>query len=426
MSWYKKFFKRLTTYEYRKVWASLLLTVLLYFLYYFLFPYSSNLEGFIFTVVSFIVVLSSIEYVDSKDFFTRIVKNVSLNEKLNCMNIGEKESVNSCILSMLQKTGLKTYSVSGLTSIAFEVKGFDIPIEENGKLFLIKIIKENYLRNKFTERFSEYEIIGEDHITRADFKDLSEREKIVIIDQAIIWITGFKVSEKSLTLGYELSKYYKKYSLNKHMYCKFPEEETYPIRLLLSNIPAFGEKNYEIIKKLPLSIGCEVSVVTSDNKYIIIQRSHEEAVQRFHLNQAASGAYDDTDLVNQNDIDIKDNTLKGIFYGAKRELRVETGIEEKDIDSFYLLSIAYILSNNGMSFVFLCRTNLTYEQIKTRYITNYTEERWEGRRMLKVDLSDMVSNSVRFQKFIKKYRNLLTDQLIVSIDSTVKYYLSKQ
>ena len=149
-------------------------------------------------------------------------------------------------------------------------------------------------------------------------------------------------------------------------------------------------------------------------------------MQRFHLSQAASGAYDDTDLVNPNDIDIKDNTLKGIFYGAKRELRVETGIEEKDIDSFYLLSIAYILSNNGMSFVFLCRTNLTYEQIKTRYITNYTEERWEGRRMLKVDLSDMVSNSVRFQKFIKKYRNLLTDQLIVSIDSTVKYYLSKQ
>lgn len=229
------------------------------------------------------------------------------------MNNNEKNSVNSSIVSMLREKGMTTYSISGLTSTAFEVKRFNPPIEESDNLFSIKIIRENYTKNEFTERFSEFEISGEDHITASDFKDLKEREGIELENDTIIWITDLKDDRASLTLWYELTKYYKKYSLNKQMYCKFPKEKNYPIKILLEAIPDFEKKNYEIIKKLPLSVGCEVSVVTSDDKYIIIQRSHKEAVQRFHLNQAASGAYDDTDLIIKSDNDGEDDILKRFF-----------------------------------------------------------------------------------------------------------------
>ena len=215
-------------------------------------PRSSSLEGLIFTVASFIMVFSSIEYLDKKDFFTKIAKNVHLKRELKCMNNKEKKYVNSIIVSMLKENRMTTYSILDFTSTAIEVRPFFPPINEKDNLFSIKILRGPYIKNEFTERFSEFEIIGEDHVIASDFMDLKESEGIELENNTAIWITNIRQDGASLTLWYELTKYYKKYSLNKQMYCKFPKEKNYPIKVLLEAIPDLKKGNYEIIKKLPL------------------------------------------------------------------------------------------------------------------------------------------------------------------------------
>ncbi|MCL5680624.1 MAG: hypothetical protein M1515_01065 [Candidatus Thermoplasmatota archaeon] len=422
----------------RIVLFSLFLTIVLDLIYIRIIRNVSFLDYVIIEIVTFMALDLLISSLGKRGYFSYLSRNTSLVKRsIRCASRKEKRAMDAKIEGFLRKEGMDS-KIFGTIQMATEIHRFDPPLRENDSHFLVSLENLGYERNEMTERYSDSNDDSRDHITSLDFQNFKKREDVVLEDNSTIWVTGIRVMEgdensqgKKLVLRYAETGYYRKYSLNRLLHCKFPWEPRYPIEHIIDNLESIKGKDFTFLRGLPSGLGCEVSVITSDGKYIIVQRSHKEAVARFKLIQASSGAYDLEDFYSsEGKINENENHVSSLFRGARRELEFETGIITKyggtnfsgTQDSMLLLSAYYFVDINAVNFIFLYKTSLTFEQFKEKFRKEQSKEKWESRRILSLDIRDIISDSPEFENFMIKHRNILSDQLIVSIYSLKEYY----
>ena len=372
------------------------------------------------SVIAFAVGFFVVNYLDEHGIL-HMYKTYDENVKASLECIRDVSGENSSLMRRMMAVKLYVLSTLGRIPLAYVIFNFHSFKRKMGDQPDVALLKGSVKHNSFTSRYVD-DGKGDpmDHFTLEDMKRLEKLKGISLTNDPTIWITGLKIDESKieravLTVSYATVRYFSKFCLNWHLYCKFRKEE-YPIRKIGDQLKRFAEKDFQIFESIPASMGSEVSLITSDNKFVIMQRSHREAVNRFKLVTASSGSYDPDDFEGR-------EGDAGLFAGAYRELHFETGINSDELESMDLALLVHFLSNNNLGFIFVARTRLTEMQIRKRFSDREegAQEGWETRKFFSLDLRDIQNDTEKLKKFLKKYDRLITDQLLVSLSATRIY-----
>ena len=372
------------------------------------------------SVIAFAVGFFAVNYLDEHGIL-HMYKAYDENVKASLECIRDVSGENSSLTRKMMAVKLDVLSALGRIPLAYVIFNFHSFSGSVTGQPEVALLKGSLKHNSFTDRYVD-DGKGDpmDHFTLEDMKRLEKLKGISLTNDPTLWITGLKIDESkndkaAVTVTYTAARYFSKFCLNWHLYCKFRNEE-YPIRKVGDQFKSFAERDFHIFENIPASIGSEVSLITSDNRFIIMQRSHREAVNRFKLITASSGSYDPDDFEDREGI-------AGLFAGAYRELHFETGINRDELESMDLVLLVHFLSNNNLGFIFVARTRLTEMQIRKRFSDRErgAQEGWETRKLFSLDLLDVQNNTERLKKFLRKHDRLITDQLLVSLSATGIY-----
>lgn len=369
------------------------------------------------SVIAFILGFFIVNYLDEHGIL-HMYKTYDENVKASLECIKDVSGENSSLITKMMSVNLDIPSTLDRTPLAYTIFDFHSFKGKIGNQPEISLLKGSFIDNSFTSRYADG---GKgdpmDHFTLEDMKRLENLKGISLTNDPTVWITGLKIDKSetdkaTVTISYATVRYFSKFCLNWHLYCKFRNEE-YPIKKIGDQLKNFGEWDFHIFESIPASMGSEVSLITSDGKFIVMQRSHREAVNRFKLVTASSGSYDPDDVE-------KREGIAGLFAGAERELHFETGINRDELESMDLVLLVHFLSNNNLGFIFVAKTRLTEEEVRKKFSDRGkgAQEGWETRKLFSLDLRDIQNSTERFKKFLKKYERLITDQLLVSLSAT--------
>ncbi|MEM3238259.1 MAG: hypothetical protein QXX11_04990 [Thermoplasmata archaeon] len=241
-------------------------------------------------------------------------------------------------------------------------------------------------------------------------------------DEPSVWMTDMSIEEHEKTstlIQISLMKitYRPKFLLNWHLDYKFVREPDFPLKIVtaaLEELSKSSEPNKLELKYLnliPANTGVNISIITSDNKFVITRRSGKEAVMRFMWQQGVSGAFDFSDF----------ETGEAVYNGAFREMFNEMRIEKEDVEFIKILGIANRVENNIIDFFLVCKTSLSLEDLKKNRKNKGSPEHWENESIRGFDPEEIATMSGKWRAFYNKNYKFINTQLLVSL-ALYKHY----
>ncbi|MEM0161323.1 MAG: hypothetical protein QXO58_05945, partial [Thermoplasmata archaeon] len=194
-------------------------------------------------------------------------------------------------------------------------------------------------------------------------------------------------------------------------------EPDFPLKIVtaaLEELSKSSEPNKLELKYLnliPANTGVNISIITSDNKFVITRRSGKEAVMRFMWQQGVSGAFDFSDF----------ETGEAVYNGAFREMFNEMRIEKEDVEFIKILGIANRVENNIIDFFLVCKTSLSLEDLKKNRKNKGSPEHWENESIRGFDPEEIAAMSGKWRAFYNKNYKFINTQLLVSL-ALYKHY----